>query len=104
MGCLGHNHIIPGKAAEVVSLSSWAVALAALPNVNSQPGSKTVVFKGDRTSANRPAWCENSLGGGSIFMVSGWPGKGHGSLLKTPLRLFRVSFKGSKPPPLQCFG
>jgi hypothetical protein len=25
-------------------------------------------------------WCENSLGGGSIFMVSGWPGKGHGSL------------------------
>jgi SnoaL-like domain len=25
-------------------------------------------------------WCENSLGGGSIFMVSGWPAKGHGSL------------------------
>jgi hypothetical protein len=25
-------------------------------------------------------WCENRLGGGSIFMVSGWPGKGHGSL------------------------
>jgi hypothetical protein len=25
-------------------------------------------------------WCENSLSGGSIFMASGWPGKGHGSL------------------------
>ena len=25
-------------------------------------------------------WCENSLGGGSIFMASGWPAKGHGSL------------------------
>jgi hypothetical protein len=57
-----------------------------------------------RTSHKAPAWCENSLGGGSIFMVSGWPGKGHGSLLKTPLHLFRVSFKDSKTPPLQCFG
>jgi hypothetical protein len=25
-------------------------------------------------------WGENSLGGSSIFMASGWPGKDHGSL------------------------
>ena len=31
-------------AAEVASLSLWAVSLATLPNVHSQPGSKTVVF------------------------------------------------------------
>ena len=38
-----------------------------------------------RTSFNAPAWCENSRGGGSIFMASGWPGKGHGALLKNSL-------------------
>jgi hypothetical protein len=32
-----------------------------------------------------PAWCENSVGDGSIFMASGWPAKGHGTLLKKPL-------------------
>jgi hypothetical protein len=25
-------------------------------------------------------WRENRLGGGSNFMASGWPAKGHGSL------------------------
>jgi hypothetical protein len=25
-------------------------------------------------------WCENSAGDRSIFMASGWPGKGHGTL------------------------
>jgi transposase len=35
-----------------------------------------------RISQNNPSthWCENSAGDGSIFMASGWPGKGHGSL------------------------
>ena len=34
------------------------------------------------TSENFPTrhWCEIRLGG-SIFMVSGWPGKGHETLL-----------------------
>src|SRR5215212_5097678 len=30
-------------------------------------------------------WCENSVGDGSIFMASGWPGKGHRALLKNSL-------------------
>jgi hypothetical protein len=38
-----------------------------------------------RSCEKKPAWCENSAGDGSIFMASGWLGKGHGSLLKNSL-------------------
>jgi hypothetical protein len=35
-----------------------------------------------RSSQNFPStrWCETSVGDGSIYMASGWPGKGHGTL------------------------
>jgi hypothetical protein len=49
-----------------------------------------------RTSENTPAWCENSRGGGSIFMVSGWPGKGNGALLKNHLGIRFRSKSGTK--------
>jgi hypothetical protein len=35
-----------------------------------------------RSAWKTTAWCENSVGDGSISMASGWPGKGHGTLLK----------------------
>jgi hypothetical protein len=37
---------------------------------------------GEPSAMHDGAWCENSVGDGTIFMASGWPGKGHGTLLR----------------------
>jgi hypothetical protein len=69
-----HNHSIAVFIPTLDGLA-YVLALATL-------GSELLRLPLRRSSQNFYSrhWCENSLSGGSIFMVSGWPGKDHGSL------------------------
>jgi hypothetical protein len=43
------------------------------------------------------------LGDGFIFMASGWPGKGHGALLKNPSTPLPSTLQGLKNPAIAVF-